>query len=68
MSTPAPKTKFEIAMNAYKAHVHDELSYTTPETTLMLIGFCAGWEAHRDVVDQGWRKLSAAVNAIEGKS
>jgi hypothetical protein len=41
------KTKVQTALDAYKEHVHVELKYSASETTLLCIGFVAGWEAHR---------------------
>jgi len=44
-------TMFEIAMDAYKEHIRREIGYSALESTVILIGFTAGWEAHRDLID-----------------
>lgn len=45
------KTKVQTALDSYKEHVHVELKYSASETTLLWIGFVAGWEAHRTTAD-----------------
>jgi hypothetical protein len=39
---------FEKALNAYAFHIRVEIGYPAIDATLMIIGFAAGWEAHKD--------------------
>jgi len=42
-----PPTPFSLALDAWRDHLR-EIGYSTPDITIMLIGFGAGWEAHLD--------------------
>ena len=39
-----PPTPFSIALDTWRDHLR-EIGYSTPDITIMLIGFGAGWEA-----------------------
>lgn len=43
-----PPTEFSVALDAYRDHLR-ELGYSTPDVTIMLIGFHAGWEVHQSL-------------------
>jgi len=43
------QAEFAIELDAYKEHLL-KIGYPAGEVTLMIIGFSAGWVAHRDVV------------------